>query len=339
MVNLSRDQGFRQTLFSVSQDFPLWGKRTLRTSVAEANANAARGREGTLARELEERVKVVFAEYYRAHYAIRVTRDMHSLLHAVAGTAQTRYAQGLANQSDAIRADLEQTRLDPELAGLERDEQVAKAKINALIARPAEAPLAEPMVLRRIPAAPSLSLDQLMVRARDNNPEVAGMRAEIAAAEGERKLVDKSWYPDVTVSVGGDDLPNMSPRVTAGVGIKIPLQWGVRGAEARAATAKKGAARARLDAALLRIESELKSALASLRQAEHTADVLKNTLSHQSEAAYRSTLTSYQLGRGDLTSVLDAAHQQLAIRVELLRAQTEAQMALAAIERLVGGDL
>src|SRR5260370_553504 len=46
MVNLSRDQGFRQTLGTFSQDFPLWGKRELRREVAEANASAARGKEG-----------------------------------------------------------------------------------------------------------------------------------------------------------------------------------------------------------------------------------------------------------------------------------------------------
>src|SRR5437667_8871506 len=73
MVNLTRDQGFRQTVLSVSQDFPLWGKRELRTHVAESNAQAVRGREGSVARELEERVKVAFAQYYQAHNALRVT--------------------------------------------------------------------------------------------------------------------------------------------------------------------------------------------------------------------------------------------------------------------------
>jgi hypothetical protein len=46
-VNFLRDQGFRQTMVTVSQDFPLWGKRTLRREVAEAQASAARGREDT----------------------------------------------------------------------------------------------------------------------------------------------------------------------------------------------------------------------------------------------------------------------------------------------------
>ena len=37
--------------------------------------------------------------------------------------------------------------------------------------------------------------------------------------------------------------------------------------------------------------------------------------------------------------LLGTAHQQLEIRLELLRVETEAQTALAAVERLIGGDL
>src|SRR5205807_7153595 len=59
-LNLSRDQGFRQTLVSISQDFPLWGKRELRTDVATAEADASRARERSVGKDLEERVKVTF---------------------------------------------------------------------------------------------------------------------------------------------------------------------------------------------------------------------------------------------------------------------------------------
>ena len=194
-------------------------------------------------------------------------------------------------------------------------------------------------MLRRVPVATSLKLDALMGRARDGNPMLATARAEIAAAEGERALVGKSWYPDITVSVGGDDLPNQSPRVVAGVGIKIPLQWGVRDAQGHAASAKKAAAQARRDGMLLKIESDLKAALANLVHTQRTEDLLKNALTQQSVAAYRSALVTYERGRGDLTPVLDAARQQFEIRLELLEVQMQEQMALAAIERLIGGDL
>ncbi len=339
MVNLSRDQGFRQTLLTASQDFPLWGKRDLRKAVAEANAEVAAGRHSSLALELEEQTKVVFAQYYQVDQATRVTREIRSLLHTVADAVRSRYAQGVGTQSDAIRADLEQTRLGPELSALERDEKMAKAKINALIGRSANAPLATPQVLRRMPSAASLRLDALVARSRGGNPIVAMTLAEIAAAEGERTLVDKSWYPDVTLTLGANDLAGIGARVTGGVGIKVPLQWGVREAQGRAATAKKGAAQLRLDAALLKIESELQSALVSLVRAQGTVDLLKHGLSQQSEAAYQSALASYQQGRGDLTPVLDTARSRLQIRIEILRVETEAQTALAAIERQIGSDL
>ena len=338
MISLSRDQAFRQTLFTASQDFPLWGKRDLRRGVAEANAAASAGRESSVTAELEEQTKVVFSQYYQADQALRVTREIHSLNRTVADSVRARYAQGLGSQSDAIRAELERTRIEPELSALERDEEAAKAKINALIGRPADTKLAPPRELRKLPPAASLKLDALMARARSSNPMLATARSEIEAAEGERRLVDKSWYPDVTLTLGGDDLAGIGTRVTGGIGIKVPLQWGVREAQAREATAKKGAAQLRLEAANLKIESELQSALASLARAQRTGDLLEHGLGQQSEAAYNSALASYQQGRGDLTAVLDAARRRLEVRIETLQVGTEAQTAFAAIERLTGGE-
>lgn len=338
-LNLSRDQGFGQTMYTVSQEFPLWGKLDLRKDVASAKAQAMRSEQGSVATQIEERVKVAFAQYYAADRAIVVTKEIHGLLHTVADTARVRYAQGLVNQSDAIRAELEQARLDTDLAMLEESRDSAKAKINALIGRPANAPLARPTVLRKVPAVRSLSLSVLVARARDHNPKLAAARATILGAEGERKLVERSWYPDITVTAGGTSMPSMSPQFVGGLGIKIPLQGGVRDAQAQAANAKKGAAQLRLDAELLNIGSEIKSALATLTRAQRTGSLLRNTLSQQSEAAYSSALASYTIGRGDLTSVLDAARKRFQIQIELLRNETEAQTALAAIERLVGSDL
>lgn len=338
-LTVNRDQGFRQTTAALSQDFPLWGKRELRATVARENANAAEGREGDMARQLEEQVKVAFAQYYEADQAIRVTHEIHGLLHTLNGAVRAGYAHGIGSQSDAIRTELEQNRLDIELASLERDGETAKAKINALVGRPANAALARPIRRGKTPPADKLILDDLVARATSGNPMLASARADIAAADGERELVDKSYYPDVTVSVGIDALPNMSPQPMVGLGIKIPLQWGVREAEERGATAKRSAARSRLDGALLKIESDLQSNLAELRRAERSETLLKGTLLPQSEAAYRAALASYQQGAGDLTAVLDAAHKQLELRVELLHAGTEAQTASAAIERAIGGDL
>jgi cobalt-zinc-cadmium efflux system outer membrane protein len=338
-VSFARDEGFRQTMLSVSQEFPLWGKRALRRGVAEANAKAAREKRGSVQRDLEEQLKVTFAQYYAASRAIIVTHDIHTLLDSLSETVRLRYAQGLANQSDAIRADLERTRINSELFMLDRDREAAMAKINALIGRPIESPLAEPASVRSVPQASSLVFVNLMMRARDQNPMFAMARADIDAAEGEVKLAEKSWYPDVTLSVGADDLPGMAPRPTFGVGIKLPLQGELRRSNEQAASAKASAARSRLSGTTLQIESELKTALVTLTQTQQSKSLLDNALRQQSEAAYQSALASYQNSRGDLTAVIEAAHQQIDINLQLLRAQTEEQTAFAAVERLIGGQL
>ena len=338
-VNLSRDEGFRQTMLSVSQEFPLWGKRGLRRGWRKPNARGARDRQGSVQRELEEQVKVAFAQYYVADKALTVTHDIHILLDSLSETVRARYAQGLATQSDAIRGDLERTRINSEFFMLERDREAAKAKINALIGRQIEAPLAQPASLRRVPDANSLIFASLMMRARDQNPMFAMAQADIAAAEGDLKLTQKSWYPDVTVSVGADDLPGLAPRPTVGVGVKLPLQWGVLRANEQAASAKASAARSRLSGTTLQVESELKTALVTLTQTQQNKALLDNALRQQAEAAYQSALTRYQNSRGDLTAVIEAAHQQIEINLQLLRAQSEEQTAFAAIERLAGGEL
>jgi len=303
MINLQNDQGFRQTIYSVTQEFPLWGKRSLRQDIAAANAQSITFRAGTVRNDIAERVKVTFAQYYQAENAVHVTQTIQDLLRTVSGTARARYGQGLANQSDAIRAEFEQARLESEIASLVQAGETAQAKINALIGRHANEELATPIALRNVPSASTLNLDELVNRARAHNPMLAMSQADVTAAEGERGLVRKSWYPDLTITAGADDLPHQSPKPMVGVGIRVPLQWGVRDAQAQAATAKRGAAQLRLDAAGLQIESDLKSALATLRQTEQTGDLLAHTLTPQSEAAYRSALSSYQLGKGDLTSI------------------------------------
>ncbi|HEX9461998.1 MAG TPA: TolC family protein [Alphaproteobacteria bacterium] len=339
MLNLSRDEGFRQTLTTVSQAFPLWGKRGLARSIANAEALGARSRQLSAAVELDARVKTVFAQYWRATHAVEVTHDTHALLHAVAETAQRRYGQGLGQQADAIRSAVERSRVDLDFANLEREKRTAQGRINALLARAPGSPLTDPIALPPLPGAEALRIANLVDRARRNNPMLAEATSEIAAAEDSRRLVDKSWYPDVTVTLGQSSLPDIGPRLYAGVGLKVPLQWGLREAQAREATARAGAARSRLDASLLQLQGDLEDALAGLDAAKTTEALLTTTLQPQTDAAYRSALSSYQLGRGDLTSVLEAAHRVQEVRLELLKVQAEERMLLADIEKTIGDRL
>mgnify|MGYP003396190335 CR=1 FL=1 len=59
----------------------------------------------------------------------------------------------------------------------------------------------------------------------------------------------------------------------------------------------------------------------------------------QAKITFESALAGYQTGKVDFATLLDAARQVLNAKLEVLKTQTDAQMRLAEIERLLGEEL
>ena len=339
---IDRTRGPRQNkmFFTVEQEFPLWGKLDLRRD--QASADVARSRADTRVTEAEliEKVKVAFAQYYQSDQAIRTTEDLHRVVHDMARVARDRYAQGRGSQLEVYKAEVEITRLATEIVRLETRRRSAAARLNALLARPIDAPLGRPVKLRALPSAAALAPDALMQRARAGNPSLAGRDAQIAAAAAGKQLADKNWYPDVMLKAGAIDRTGNGPNgYLAEIGLRVPLQWGLHEAQQREAAAQVGAAQARRQAQELQIQGELGEFTADLAGSRKTADLIRTQLLPQSQALLRSGVAGYGLGRAELVDVLRAEHDLANLRIELLSAEFDQQRQLAAIERLIGGDL
>lgn len=327
-----------KTYLSVEQEFPLWGKLELKRSAALAAVEAARGREQAAAAELDEKIKVAFARYFAASQALMVNRDIAGVATSLAKLAKERYGQNLGTQSEAITAEAEITRISMETARLEGERRSAQARLNALLARPPTAPLAEPKELRRLPPAePPLVL--LVDRARAANPRLFTGAAEIRNAASERELAGKAWYPNVTLGAGAIQRDNGPTGYTATLALKVPLQWEAKEAGEREAAAKLAAAQQRQAQLDADIGGDLEQALAALAAARRIGDLTRKQLIPKLEAAHKATLAAYRQNQGTLASVLEAEHRIHQARVDLLRADNDAQTALAAIERLIGAEL
>jgi outer membrane protein TolC len=327
-----------KTYLSFEQEFPLWGKRDLRHSAALAAVDAARGEERAAAAKLDERIKVAFARYYAASGALSVNADVARVARQMVRTATERYGQGVGRQRDAISAEAEAIRAETNAVKLEAERRSATARLNALLARPPDAPLAPPRAPRPLPGQ-ELNVDDLLGRARVGNPRLFSTRAELRSAEAERQLAERAWYPDVTLGAGAIQRDNGPAGYTATIGLKIPLQWGVKRAGEREAVAKIGAAQQRIAQLEAEIQGDLGVALASLAASRRVGDLTRDRLIPQLDGAYQSALAEYGRARGDLAAVLEAEHQRHEARLDLLRVDTDGQTALAAIERLIGGEL
>jgi outer membrane protein TolC len=339
---IDRTSGPRQNkmLFTVEQEFPLWGKRGLKRDQAGAEVARSHADRRTTEAELIEKVKVAFAQYYQADQAIRTTEDLHRVVHDMARVARDRYAQGRGSQQEVYKTEVEITRLAATLVRLEANRRGAIARLNALLARPVDAPLARPVKLRALPPEAALALAALTQRALAANPSLVGGDAQNAAAAAGKQLADKSWYPDVMLKAGAIDRTGNGPNgYLAEIGLRVPLQWGLHEAQQREAAAQLGATQARRQGLELQIQSDLGAIAADLAGSRKTADLIRTQLLPQSQALLRSGTAGYGLGRAERTDVLRAEHDLADLRIELLNAEFDQQRQLAAIERLIGGDL
>ena len=327
-----------KTYFMFSQTFPLWGKRDLQHQAALQAVEASRGQERATRDQFDERIKVAFAQYYAVSRDIAINADIARVARQMTGATSSRYGQGQGSQEAAILAATEETRAATEAIRLEGERNAAIARINALLARPAEAPLAAPLALRPIPASlPPVTA--LVERAQANNPQLSAAQADIQQAEAQRRLAGKAWYPDVTIGAGPVQRSVGPTGFSAILSFSIPLQQGPKEAGVREAVANSGAARLRRDAAIAEIAGDLGQAVAALNAARKMEAQLRTRLLPQYQAAYRSMLAGYGQGRGELNAVLAAEHRLHDVNLEILRIQLDEQTAFAAIERLIGGEL
>jgi outer membrane protein TolC len=99
------------------------------------------------------------------------------------------------------------------------------------------------------------------------------------------------------------------------------------------------AARSRSEALANQLVGDLGEQLAVLDAARSTEALVTNQSLPQSELSLRSAMAAYENGKLDFTALLEAQRQIRKTRQDNLKAQAEAQMRLAEIERIVGEDL
>src|SRR5574343_279705 len=301
------------TRYLLMQDIPWFGKRDLKREIAELEAEGATGRAlGTWA-DIAGRTKVNFPQVY--------------------------YSGGLAAQQDVIRAQVEQTNMRNELIALETEQHHLHARLNALLARPSNAPLQEPAQLRKLPTPVALDYATLEERVRTRNPQLFADESKIKAAEKSRDLTYKNRYPDFTLGVSPIQYQNAIKEWELMVELNIPLQQASRRAQERESESMLNAARARKEATANQVTAELAESLAGLEAARRTENLLTGSLIPQSELTFQAALAGYETGKVDFATLLDAQRQIRQAKQNQFKAQVDAQVRLAEIERLLGEEL
>ncbi len=327
------------TQYTISQELPWFGKRDLKREIAELDADGAQGRYRGAWSEIAARLKTAHAQFYVLHRNEQLTREILDLMVRLEQVAQARYASGLAMQQDVIRAQVEQTAMRNDLIMLENEGNMLRARINMLLARPANAPLATPESLRPLPVPAKLDYATLEDRVRGRNPRLFADDAAIRSAEKKRELAYKERYPDFMLGVTPVQTRNSVREWQLMVEFNIPLQQSSRRAMERESESMLSAARARRDATANDVLSQLAENLSGIDAARRTEQLATTSLLPQAELTFHSALAAYENGKADFATLLEAQQQIRKARLNQIRAQGEAHVRLAEIEKLLGEDL
>ncbi|MEY4139750.1 MAG: hypothetical protein RLZZ371_1932, partial [Pseudomonadota bacterium] len=327
------------TKYTLMQDLPWFGKRDLKRAIATQEAQAVDGKAQATWAELAAKIKTTHAQRYFVYHTKKLTQELLDLTNRLASVAQVRYAGGLAMQQDAIRAQVEQTTMQTELVALDGEARQADARLNALLARPLNAPLAAPASLPTLPAAVKLNADTLIEKARQNNPQIFSEDARIKAATLSRELSIKNRYPDFTLAITPTQVQSRISEWSLMLEMNIPLQQGTRRAQEREAQAMLEAAQTRRAAVANQLASDLSENLAGIETAQHTEQLAKSSLLPQAELTFQAALAGYENGKLDFATLLEAQRQVRQAKQSQLKAQLETRMRLAEVEKIIGEEL
>jgi cobalt-zinc-cadmium efflux system outer membrane protein len=331
------------TIFGLSQRFPYPGKRGLKESLVVREAGMAAALLRAKEREVAAQAKNAYYEVFLAHKAIEVHHRQIDLLKEFFEIANARFRAGKGAQVDVLKSTVEISKLSNELPVLDQQLDTAKAKLNLFLSRDPQAPLGEPVEPVGLGGKGARStLDELYRTAIQNRPELQALDIDIARSQTAIALAQKQYYPDFNVMVSR--FQNFDTRDGFGgtVTMSLPFSFWTKpkyDAGVREATANVDSARAAFQALQNQILFEVKDLLARIEAAEKMITLYKTTVLPQSQQTLESARISYQTGKAEFLTLLDAERAIKDFQLAYYRVLAESEQRIADLERAVGTDL
>lgn len=334
---LNRDEMSMVTL-GVTQMFSPVGKRGLMQQSAQAETLTAQSKYRDTQARLRHEVHMAWLDVYYQERELATLRASYELLDQVVQVARIQYRNGLAQQADVLKAQLERDDLR------EREENIQAARSAALsrLARLIGMTSANITVTAELPVTPTVHTDDALMNMLPQHPQVTALDAQIRTAELELAAARRDYYPEFGVEAmygyraardaNGAKIPDM---ISAGVVMSVPL-WTANRQDARAQErqAQWLALRYQRDDLLLQLSADAHARHAEYIRIKSRLALLENTLLPQAEQTVSALLAAYRTGKTDMASVLRARQVSLDYALRLWRLRTDAWIATAELNYL-----
>jgi outer membrane protein TolC len=328
---------FRQIM--VTQDIPYPGKLRLRGEVAGREASAEWWNYETTRRSVIADVKVAYYGLIAVQKAIEITLKDKDLLDRLEKIAEAQYRVGKGIQQDVLRAQVEISAVEQRLEVLRQQEKTAEVRINTLLFRDPEKPLAVAAEFKK--ASFPYTLDELYEAALKNGPELNREEQMISRNQYALRLANKDYYPDFSVgfayqqrSSGLPDMYGLAFNVNIPIWYKKKQREGIAEATLDLRSAEKARDNARTS-----LFFDVKQEYLAAKTSSDLSELYGRALVPQSTLALDSSIASYEVGKVDFLSMLTNFRSILDYEINYYQELSNFQMALARLEVTVGREL
>ncbi len=323
--------------FSLTQELPFPTTLLLRRAAASREAQGAEQAYRAKVREVLSRTRWAYAMLYLAHKSLEIIGENVELMRRFAKSAESKYASGRASQSDALKAQVELTKMLNMAVQMDAEKESAQAMLGALLGRRGPR-LALSLAGMPVPVL-ERSLEELEAEALSGRPELKAAAFAAQRAQNALALGRSEFLPDLMLQYRRRSDPMRGTTQDGVVGFMLPLWFWKPAAMVREAKAEKDMAEAELEGMRVMTLSEVRAAYAQALAAKRLFELYRTSLIPQAEAALSVAEAGYQSDKSSFLDLLDAQRSLLDFRVERLRAGAEYERRLAELERSVGKGL
>lgn len=319
----------------LAQKFPFPGKLGAKADLAREQARWFEALYRDQRYQLARRVKDA---WYRLNYnrqAIEVTERNMALIGDIIRLTEVRYETGTGLQQDVLKAQVKRSQLMEKLMTLQQQGATIKAELNRLTNGTTDGPYQLPGDLQAVDTDKTLA--DFESAAAENRPMNNAYQALISRYRYQGQLADLDDYPDVTLFASwrfrDDNLPDGGTDfISGGVSINLPVYRDRR--RAAKAEAREALHMAEQQAAEFRntVIEGLRKAYARMEETRQQAALYRQGIIPQTSQSFQAALGSYQVGKLEFISLLDALMTTYQAEMDYYRTSADYMRSLAWLE-------
>lgn len=318
---------------TVEQPLEWLGKRAARQRAAEAGvAGALAGMEETRVILMAD-VKAAFFQLLFAQQDAQLAKDNLKTVEDLVKLVSARVGTQEAPKFELVKATVELQKSRKDLARADNALLVARAKLNTVTGKA----MGERFAIQGAfePIRTGLDLPSLMEQGLNQHPTVRRQQKVVEQAQFTIEQERASRMPNVAV-IGQYHREAGDESFTAGLSVPLPL-WYRRQGEIGAAMGTHRRAQAERDRLQQELEQTITQHFQEVRTAQEQMQVFEQGLLFQAKEALDIAQFSFRHGVASLLEVIDAQRVYRQTLLEYAQARADHSIALARLERAVGG--